>query len=338
MSTSRDFGFAARSYAAVEHPQALYQEIEPYNSGKLQVSKVHSVYFEECGNPAGKPVVFVHGGPGGATNMTSRRFFNPQVYRIVLFHQRGCGLSTPHANLRDNTTWHLVADMEKLRHHLGIDRWMVFGGSWGSTLALAYAQKHPAVVTEMVLRGIFLVRQREIDWMYEDGGASRIFPDAWEGFLAPIPESERGHMLPAYRKRLMSSNRKVRVEAARAWSLWEGHISSLYHSEDAEAHFGEDDFAVAFARIENHYFANNGFLRNDSQLLDDVHRIRHIPCRIVQGRYDVVCPMESAWALHRAWPEAQLIVAPDTGHSAQEPGITAALVAATDHFAGSAAG
>jgi proline iminopeptidase len=301
--------------------------------GRLAVSPVHELYWEESGNPEGKPVVFLHGGPGGGSDAKYRRFFHPERYRIVQFDQRGCGHSTPHASLEDNHTWALVADIERLRELLGIERWMVFGGSWGSTLALAYAETHPARVTELVLRGIFLLRRQEIDWFYQRG-ASALFPDAWEEYLAPIPEAERGELLLAYHKRLTGHDAEARRRCAIAWSVWEGSTSRLHVDPDMQRRMAQDEFADAFARIECHYFVNRGFLRSDAQLLEDVGRIRHIPGVIVQGRYDVVCPMESAWALHRAWPEARLVVVPDAGHSALEPGITHALVDATDRFAG----
>ncbi len=310
-----------------------YPEIEPYRNGRLRVSKIHEVYFEECGNPQGKPVVFVHGGPGGGIDASHRRFFNPELYRIILFDQRGCGQSTPHACLEENTTWDLVADMEAIRRHLGIDRWQVFGGSWGSTLALAYAQTHPEVVTEIVLRGIFLLRRQEIDWFYQFG-ASEIYPDAWEAYRDAIPEGERHDYLSAYYRRLTSEDSSVRLQAARAWSVWEGSTSKLLPEDAAIARFGEEDFALAFARIECHYFVNKGFFSSDDHLLRGIDRIRQIPCVIVHGRYDVVCPLTSAWALHKAWPEAELMVVPDAGHAASEPGNCRALVAATDRFAG----
>jgi proline iminopeptidase len=311
----------------------LYPEIEPYRTGRLRVSEIHELYFEECGNPAGRPVVFVHGGPGGGVEPKYRRFFDPAAYRIVLFDQRGCGQSTPHAELRDNTTWHLVSDMEKVRAHLGIDRWQVFGGSWGSTLGLAYAESHPERVTELVLRGIFLLRKSEIDWFYQRG-ADALFPDAWEGYLAPIPEAERGDLLHAYYRRLTSEDPQVQRQAAKAWSVWEGSTSCLFPNRELILKTGGDLFALAFARIECHYFVNHGFLDPETRLLDEVGRIRHIPAVIVQGRYDVVCPMRSAWALHRAWPEADLRIVPDAGHSALEPGITHELIEATDRFRG----
>jgi proline iminopeptidase len=311
-------------------PRTLYPPIEPFRVGRLRVSELHELHYEISGNPAGKPVVFLHGGPGGGTEPRMRRFFDPSAYQIVLFDQRGCGRSTPHADLRENTTWDLVADIERLRTELGIDRWMVFGGSWGSTLSLAYAQAHPERVTELVLRGIFLVRKKEIDWFYQRG-ADAIFPDAWEHFLAPIPEAERGDLLQAYHRRLTSDDPEIRQAAARAWSVWEGSTSTLLHDPQLVAKTSGDAFSLAFARIENHYFVNGCWLR-DGQLLDDVDRIRHIPAVIVQGRYDVVCPVESAWALHRRWPEAKLVIVPDAGHSAMEPGNVDQLVRATDGF------
>jgi proline iminopeptidase len=311
----------------------MYPPIEPYRTGTLQVSDVHEIYFEESGNPGGKPAVFLHGGPGGGTDAKQRRFFHPDRYRIVLFDQRGCGKSTPHASLDGNTTWDLVDDIEKLRAHLGIELWQVFGGSWGSTLALAYAQKHPERVTELVLRGIFLLRRQEIEWFYQRG-ASVLYPDAWEPYLQHIPEADRGDLLAAYYRRLTDVDASVRLAAAKVWSGWEGSTSKLFPDTDLVAHLTEDEVALAFARIEAHYFVNRGFLETDDQLLRDVPRIRHIPSVIVQGRYDVVCPMESAWALHRAWPEADFIITPDSGHSAFEPPNSRALVAATDRFAG----
>lgn len=314
--------------------RTLYPPIDARRSGWLRVSDLHELYWEESGNPEGKPVVFLHGGPGGGTDARMRRFFDPARYRIVLFDQRGCGRSRPHASLIDNTTWHLVEDIERLREHLGIERWQVFGGSWGSTLALAYAQTHPSRVTELVLRGIFLVRPWEFRWFYETAdGAGALFPDLYEEFLKPIPHAERGDLMRAYYARLTSSDAAVRAAAARAWSIWEGATSYLrVNTQDLEK-FDEGAFAEAFARIECHYFINGGFLRTPSQLLDDVPRIRHLPCTIVQGRYDVVCPMKSAWDLHRAWPEADLRIVVDAGHSAFEPGIISELVAATDRYA-----
>lgn len=310
----------------------FYPEIEPYDQGMLPVSPVHTLYYEQSGNPEGLPVVFLHGGPGGGTSPDYRRFFDPAAYRIVLFDQRGSGQSTPHANLEDNTTWHLVADIEQIREHLGIESWVVFGGSWGSTLALAYAQTHPARTRALVLRGIFLCRPKEIQWFYQEG-ASAIYPDAWEHYIKAIPEAERGDLLGAFHRRLTSDDETVRLEAARAWSVWEGSTSKLYPDEDFIAHYGDPQFALAFARIECHYFMNNAFFNTDNYLIENVGKIRHIPSVIVQGRYDVVCPLMSAWELHRAWPEADLKIIPDAGHSALEPGIRSALIEATDRFA-----
>ena len=309
----------------------LYYPLEPFNRGMLKVSELHSIYFEECGNPNGKPVVFLHGGPGGGLQTIYRQYFDPNRWRIILFDQRGCGRSEPYAELRENTTWHLVSDIEVLREALGIEAWTVFGGSWGSTLSLAYAQKHPERCQGLILRGIFMLRKKEISWFYQEG-ASYIFPDAWESYLKPIPMGERGDLVAAYYKRLTSHDPKIRTEAARAWSVWEGSTSKLIPNADLIAETGEDDFAVAFARIECHYFINGGFFDADDQLLRDVNRIRHIPTVIVQGRYDVVCPATSAWELHRAWPESELIMVPDAGHSMTEPGIRSALIEATDRF------
>jgi proline iminopeptidase len=314
--------------------RGLYPPIEPFRTGFLRVSDVHELYFEESGNSDGKPVVFLHGGPGGGTDAKMRTFFNPQVYRIVMFDQRGCGKSRPHASLADNTTWHLVDDIEKLRQHLGIKHWQVFGGSWGSTLALSYAQKHPDKVTELVLRGIFLLRKWEIDWFYQNpGGAAALYPDLWEQYVAPIPENERSDMVGAYYKRLTSDDAKVMRQAAKTWSVWEGATSHLQLNPDYVSKFQEDEYAAAFARIECHYFINKGFMRTDSQLIDDVGKIRKVRAVIVQGRYDVICPMKSAWDLHRAWPEADLRIVADAGHSAFEPGNVHELVSATDRFA-----
>jgi proline iminopeptidase len=312
--------------------RTLYPAIEPYRTGMLKVSAEHTLYFEESGNPNGKPAVFLHGGPGGGTDGKQRRFFDPARYRIVLFDQRGSGKSTPHASLVDNTTWHLVSDIETLRTHLGVDRWQVFGGSWGSTLALAYAEKYPERVTELVLRGIFLLSERELAWFYQ-WGTSELFPDAWEKYLEPIPEAERTDLIRAYHARLTSEDPATQTAAAKAWSIWEAATSYLHVNEEYVARAGEDQFALAFARIECHYFVNKGFLTRESQLLDDIPKIRHIPTVIVQGRYDVVCPAVTAWALHRAFPEADLRLVPDAGHSAFEPGNVHELVLATDRFA-----
>jgi proline iminopeptidase len=308
-----------------------YPEIEPFDRGFLPVSPLHTLYYEQSGNPNGKPVVFLHGGPGGGTNAKCRRFFDPAVYRIVLFDQRGCGKSTPHAELADNTTWDLVADIERVREHLRIDRWQVFGGSWGSTLALAYAQTHPDKVTELVLRGIFMLRRWELEWFYQKG-CDALYPDAWEAYLDAIPEVERGDLISAYHRRLTSPDAATRVAAARAWSVWEGATSFLWQDASHIESSAEDEFALAFARIECHYFVNGGFFEHDDQLLRNVDRIRDIPTVIVQGRYDVVCPLRSAWDLHRAWPEADLRIVQDAGHSAFEPGIMHQLLEATDRF------
>ena len=308
----------------------LYPPIEPYREEYLKVSDIHTIHYEECGTPEGKPVLFVHGGPGGGIEPVYRRYFHPEKYRVILVDQRGSGKSTPYAELRENTTQDLIADMERVREHTGVERWLVFGGSWGSTLGLAYAQAHPDKVSGLILRGIFLCRDEEIRWFYQDG-ASRIFPDYWEQFLAPIPPDERGDLLQAYSRRLTSEDSALRQKAARAWSVWEGSTSKLFFDEKAVARFEKDEFSLAFARIECHYFVNHAFLE-ENQLLRDVDKIRHIPGVIVQGRYDMVCPLTSAWDLHRAWPEAELHVIPDAGHSTTEPGIIDKLVEATDQF------
>jgi len=312
----------------------FYPAIRPYNTGLLRVSPVHEIYYEESGNPKGKPVVFLHGGPGGGTNAKMRCFFNPKKYRIVLFDQRGCGKSKPSASLVDNTTWHLVSDIEAVREKLGIDKWQVFGGSWGSTLALAYAQKHPERVTELVLRGIFLLRRSELEWFYQNPlGAAQLFPDLFEEYLKPLSAAERADCMASYYKRLTSSDQTTLLEAARAWSIWEGALSYMKMNKDYVKRFGDPKFAAEFARIECHYFVNGGWLEKETQLLDDVPKIRHIPAVIVQGRFDVICPVRSAWDLHKAWPEADLRIVPDAGHSAFETGIARELVLATDRFA-----
>jgi proline iminopeptidase len=315
----------------------FYPEIEPYDSGMLDVGEGNSIYWEVSGNPDGKPAVYLHGGPGGGSSPTQRRLFNAEKYRIVLFDQRGCGRSLPHASeadadLADNTTWHLVDDMEKLREHLGIDRWLVSGGSWGSTLALAYAETHPERVTELVLRGIFTLRPVELDWFYE-GGAAAVFPDLWEEFVAPVPEDERGHMIQAYGRLLHDSDQGVRERAGIAWSTWESSTITLLPQPETVARFTEPSFAVAFARIENHYFRHGGWFE-PGQLIRDAHKLRDIPAVIVQGRYDMCTPAFTAWDLHRAWPEAVFQLIPDAGHAFDEPGIREALMDATDLFAG----
>lgn len=311
----------------------LYPEIEPNKTGFLDVGDGHSVYFEESGNPKGKPVIFLHGGPGGGTDPKHRRYFNPNEYRIILLDQRGSGKSTPHASLENNTTWHLVGDIEKLRQHLGVEKWQVFGGSWGSTLALVYAETHPNRVTELVLRGIFLVRKKEIQWFYQNG-ANEIFPDVFEPFKNLIPENERHDYVTAYHKRLTSPDKKIQLEAAKTWSIWEGITSNLIANVDeAMKRFGGDQFALAFARIECHYFMNNCFLEGENFILDNAHKLKGIPTTIVHGRYDVVCPISSAWELKKKIPQAELFITADAGHSMYEPGNCRALVAATDKYA-----
>jgi proline iminopeptidase len=310
-----------------------YPPVEPNDAGYLAVGDGHEIYYEQSGNPTGKPALFVHGGPGAGGDVNARRFFDAAGYRIVVFDQRGSGRSRPHASLEANTTWHLVADIERLRRRLGIDRWLVFGGSWGSTLALAYAQAHPTAVAELVLRGIFLLRQLELTWFYQFG-AGLLFPEQWQKYLAPIPPDERHDLLGAFHRRLLGDDRAVQLEAARAWSQWEGATSSLLPNPKREDEFGTPEFALALARIEAHYFVNRGFFSHENQLLDGVAKIRSIPAVIVHGRYDVVCPIDTAFELHRRWPEADFKVVRDAGHSAYEPGITAELVAATDRFLG----
>jgi proline iminopeptidase len=311
----------------------LYPEIEPFQTGMMAADHGHQVYFEQSGAQGGKPCIILHGGPGGASNPTMRRFFDPGRWRMVMFDQRGCGLSTPNASLDHNTTWDLIADMERLREQLGIERWTVFGGSWGSTLALAYAVTHPERVEGLILRGVFLLTKRELDWFYQ-GGASMLFPDAWERYLAPIPEDERGDLMGAFHKRLIGDDRAAQIAAAQAWSQWEGDTLSIRGPEGRPAKFNDVDFTIAFARIECHYFMNHGFFAHDGWLLDQVDRIRHIPGWIVQGRFDVVTPLDSAWRLSKAWPSAQMKVVWDAGHASTEPGIIDALIRATDAAAG----
>lgn len=310
----------------------LYPRLEPHAQGRLDVGDGHSIYWERCGNPKGKPAVFLHGGPGAGCSPQHRRLFDPARYDVLLFDQRGCGRSTPHASLEANTTWHLVADIERLREMLGVERWLVFGGSWGSALALAYAQAHAAHVSELVLRGIFTLRRWELLWYYQHG-ASLLFPDKWEAFLAPIPEPERGDMMAAYHRRLTDPDPAVRLPAARAWSLWEGETITLLPDAAYSSQHADDAYALAFARIENHYFVHGGWLE-ESQLIRDAQRLRGIPAVIVQGRYDIATPAATAWDLHRAWPEAEFVLVEGVGHAFSEPGIQSALLTATDRFAG----
>ncbi|HEY5071950.1 MAG TPA: prolyl aminopeptidase [Caulobacteraceae bacterium] len=309
--------------------RGLFVETEPYACSWLSVEKPHEIYYEECGARGGKPAVVLHGGPGGAINPTMRRFFDPARWRTVLFDQRGCGRSRPNASLECNTTWALVEDIERLRRRLGIEKWTVFGGSWGSTLALAYAILHPERVAGLVLRGIFLLTQRELSWFYQDG-ASMIFPDAWERFCAPIPPAERDDMVGAFHRRLTDPDRTVQAAAAAAWSQWEGDTISLRGPEARPAKFNEVEFAIAFARIECHFFQHRGFFSEDGWLLKNIDKVRGIPGWIVQGRFDVVTPLASAWALHTAWPEAKFEIVWDAGHASTEPGIVDGLVRATD--------
>ncbi len=309
----------------------LYPQITPYRSLNLAVDETHTLYVEESGNAQGLPVVVLHGGPGAGCEPYHRRFFDPAVYRIVLFDQRGSGRSTPHAALTDNTTAHLIADLEAIRSHLGIERWVVFGGSWGSTLGLAYAEAYPERVLGLVLRGIFLCREQDIHWFYQEG-ASRLFPDHWRGFLEPIPESERHELVEAYYRRLTAADEVTRMAAAKAWSRWEGKTASLRANQAVVDFFSDPYVALSLARIECHYFVNRAFLEPD-QLLRDAHRLAGIPGVIVHGRYDVICPVDQAWALHEVWPEAELKIIPDAGHAASEAGITEALVQATQALA-----
>jgi len=311
----------------------LYSPHDATETGRLRVSDLHELYWETSGTPKGVPVVGLHGGPGGGSSPEMRRFFDPSRFRVVLFDQRGCGRSTPRSELQDNTTWDLIADMERLRESLGIDRWLLFGGSWGSTLALAYAVTHPDRVLGLILRGIFLVSDAELRWFYQDG-ASRLFPDAYDRYIAPIPVEERDDLMSAFNRRLMSQNTNERRVAARAWSRWEGETLSLKAAGEAPPRFDDDNFVDAFARIENHYFVNKGFFDHDGWLLEQAaSRLQKIPGTIVHGRYDVVTPLSSAWALHKAWPTSELHIVPDAGHSSLEPGIVDKLVRATDRFA-----
>jgi proline iminopeptidase len=311
--------------------RVAYPEIEPFRSGKLDVGEGHVLHFEECGNPRGKPVVMIHGGPGGGSNTFMRRLHDPSHYRIVLFDQRGAGKSTPTASLEANTTGHLIADMEKLREHLEIERWQLCGGSWGSTLALAYAQSHPLRVSELILRGIFTLRRWELEWFYQEG-ASRLFPDAWQNYISPIPPEERGDMIAAYYRRLTGDDPAERLRCARAWSQWEGATISLLPDPARVARFGADQFALTFASIECHYFVHGGFLERDGQLLEEAWRLSDIPGVVVHGRYDVCTPVANAWDLKRAWPEVDLRIVEDAGHTMTEPGTIHELVTAADGF------
>ena len=315
--------------SAASNRRGLFADNEPFSSGWLSTPDGHEIYYEECGNPHGKPCVILHGGPGGAINPTMRRFFDPAKWRMALFDQRGCGKSRPNASLENNTTWTLIEDIERLRERLGIEKWCVFGGSWGSTLALAYAIKHPERVESLVLRGIFLLTERELSWFYQDG-ACMLFPDAWQRFCAPIPAAERTDMISAYHKRLTHPERRVQAEAAAAWSQWEGDTISIRGPEARPSKFNEIDFAIAFARIECHFFANRGFYPEEGWILNNAAKLKTIPGWIVQGRFDVVTPMESAWRLKNAWPQARFEVVWDAGHASTEPGIVDALVRATD--------
>lgn len=311
----------------------LYPHIEPFQKGRLKVSELHELYYEQVGNPKGVPVVFLHGGPGGGVNETYRRFFDPKHYHVVLFDQRGAGQSTPHAELKENTTWHLVEDIEKLRRHLGIEKWIVFGGSWGSTLSLIYAETHPDHVRALCLRGIFLCRRQELQWFYQEG-AHRIFPEAYEKYVSVIPENERGDLISAFYSRLTSDEKEIRLKAAHAWSVWEASTSKLLPDPEMIDKFGEAEFSLAFARIECHYFINKIFLDSDNYILENINRIRHIPTQIVHGRYDVVCPIENAWDLKRSFPESLLHVIADAGHSALEVPIAKKLVAIMNEWRG----
>ncbi|MGH1421239.1 MAG: prolyl aminopeptidase [Hyphomonas sp.] len=311
----------------------LYPRYEARRSGRLKVSTLHELYWEESGNPDGIPVVALHGGPGGGSNPEMRRFFDPNKYRVFLFDQRGCGRSTPHSELRENTTWDLVEDMETLREHAGVDKWLVFGGSWGSTLSLAYAVTHTARVLGVVLRGVFTVSKAEVQWFYQSG-ASRLFPDSYDRYIAPIPEDERHDLVSAFYKRLIGDDRNERIAAARAWARWEGETLSIRGPLMTPSRFTEDDFVDAFARIECHYFINRGFFAHDSWLMEEcAKKLANTPGIIVHGRYDVVTPLSTAWALSKAWPRAELHIIPEAGHSSMEPGIVDRLIRATDQFA-----
>jgi proline iminopeptidase len=312
--------------------RTLYPSVEPRKTGRLAVSGLHELYWEESGHPDGIPVVALHGGPGGGSSPEMRRFFDPRRYRIIMFDQRGCGRSSPHSELRENTTWDLVRDIETLRAHLGVKKWIVFGGSWGSTLALAYTAMHRKQVLGLLLRGIFLLTEHEISWFYQQG-ASNLFPDAFDRYLAPIPEAERGDLLKAFHKRLTGKNPQARAEAAAAWARWEGETLSIQGPKQRPPRFDEADFLDAFARIECHYFVNKGFFEKDAWVLEQAAKFGDLPGVIVHGRYDVVTPLDSAWKLHKAWPKSQLRIVPDAGHSSLEPGIISELIKASDWLA-----
>ncbi len=303
----------------------LYPKIEPYNEFKLKVSNLHTIHIEESGNKNGKPIIFLHGGPGGGIEPIYRQYFDPNKWRIIIFDQRGCGKSTPHADITENTTWDLISDIEGIRNYLNITKWVVFGGSWGSTLALSYSISHPDRCKALILRGIFMIRKKEINWFYQEG-ASNIYPDAWENYIAPIPKNERNNLVLAYYKRLTSNNNSIRLEAAKAWSFWEASTSKLIQSQDYLHHFDNPKVAEAFARIECHYFVNGGFFKNEDWIINNIKYIRHIPTVIIQGRYDIVCPMISAWELHKAFPEANFEIVQNAGHSMTEEGITNKLI------------
>lgn len=312
--------------------RTLYPPIEPYYSGRLRVSSLHELYYEESGNPHGQPVIFLHGGPGSGTSQKQRQFFDPRYYRIILLDQRGAGKSTPHACLEENTTWHLVEDLEKLRLHLHVDRWIVFGGSWGSTLALAYAISHPERVVALALRGIFTFKQYELDWLYKRGGASEVFPDVWARFVSIVPEQEHHDLMGAYHRLFQSKDEALRQRAACLWTEWEATVIKLIPDKELIREMTEDHHALAFALIENHYFRNKGFFPSENYLVENIDRIHSVPAVIVHGRYDMVCPLRAAWDLHQAWPQAELHIVPDAGHSVWEPGITHVLVEAMDRF------
>jgi len=317
---------------AKEPLRTLFPDMEPFEKGFLDVSKTHKIYWEQSGNKDGKPIIILHGGPGGGSAPFYRSFCDPKVWRIVQFDQRGCGQSLPHACLEENTTWDLVADVERIREHLKIDKWVVFGGSWGSTLALSYAQKHPQQVKALVLRGIFTLREKELRWFYQEG-ANFIYPDAWEEYVAPIPESERHNLMWAYHRRLTGSDEKAKLQCAIAWTTWEMATGRLMVDPKAVAKAKEDTkFALAFSRIESHYFVHAGFMEKDGQLINNIGILKNVPATIVQGRYDIICPMITAWDLHKAWPTSDLKVVPDAGHSAKEPGIISELVKAVDKY------